>query len=102
MTLEKRDGNLYYYRSVRRGETVRKVYIGAGELARIAHEQEIMNRAAEEAERERGQGEVERMEALGAPVRELCEISDVLTRAHLAACGYRRVKGEWRLRREST
>ena len=102
MALESRDGNLYYYRSVRRGDAVRKVYVGGGELARIAHERDLMDRAAQEAERSRGQDEVERMEALSAPVKDLCEISDVLARAHLAACGYRRVKGEWRLRREST
>jgi hypothetical protein len=101
MALEKRDGNLYYYRSVRRGDEVRKVYVGTGEIARLAHERDVMDRAAREAERGRGRDDVERMEALGAPVRELCEISDVLARAHLAASGYRRVKGEWRLRRES-
>jgi hypothetical protein len=38
VTLEHRDGNLYYYRSIRRGEKVRKVYVGSGELARSAHE----------------------------------------------------------------
>ena len=102
MALENRDGNLYYYRSVRRGDEVRKVYVGSGEIARFAHEWDVMSRTEEEAERGRAQDEVERMEALGAPVRELCEISDVLARAHLAAYGYRRVKGEWRLRREST
>ena len=102
MALEKRDGNLYYYRSVRRGDEVRKVYVGSGEIARLAHEWDVMSRTEAEAAVGRAQDEVERMEALVAPVRELCDISDVLARAHLAACGYRRVKGEWRLRREST
>ena len=46
MTLENRGGRPYYYRSVRDGEKVRKVYEGSGELARIAHERAIMNRAA--------------------------------------------------------
>ena len=31
MALEKRGGNLYYYRSIRDGDKVRKVYVGAGE-----------------------------------------------------------------------
>ena len=37
MTLERRDGRLYYYRSVRDGEKVRKLYVGAGEVARICY-----------------------------------------------------------------
>jgi hypothetical protein len=51
MALEKRNGNLYYYRSVRDGEPVRKVYVGSGELARIAHVRDVMCRAARHDER---------------------------------------------------
>jgi hypothetical protein len=101
MTLEKRDGNLYYYRSVRDGEKVRKVYMGSGELARIAHEREIRNRAAEERERQEELKEREKLEALASPVVGLCEVAEILVRAHLIAGGYRRYQGHWRLRRES-
>ena len=48
MSLEERNGKLYYYRSVRHGDTVRRVYVGSGELARIAHEGDVAERAAEE------------------------------------------------------
>ena len=41
MALEKRGGNLYYYRSIRCSDKVRRVYVGSGELARIAHEREM-------------------------------------------------------------
>jgi hypothetical protein len=99
MTLEKRDGDVYYYRSVRDGERVRKVYIGAGELARIAHEREIMSRGAEEAARKREREDLERLEALAAPLRELDERAEALTRCYLVAAGYRRHKGQWRLAR---
>jgi hypothetical protein len=99
MPLEKRSGNLYYYRSVRRGEQVRRVYVGAGELARIAHERESIDRAAREHRREEERAERERLEALAAPVVELCEVSEVLARAHLIAAGCHRHKREWRLRR---
>jgi hypothetical protein len=96
MALEKRDGNLYYYRSVRDGEKVRKVYWGSGELARIAHEREIMNRAARQHERRESAKELERLEALAAPVLELSEAAEILVRAHLIDAGYHRRKGEYR------
>jgi crotonobetainyl-CoA:carnitine CoA-transferase CaiB-like acyl-CoA transferase len=99
MALEKRDGNLYYYRSVRDGEKVRKVYWGSGELARIAHEREIMDRSARQHERRESAKELERLEALAAPVLELCEVAEILTHAHLIASGHRRYQGHWRKRR---
>ena len=101
MALERRNGELYYYRSVREGERVRKVYLGAGDLARIARDEELMSRALKVAERERQREEVERLEVLAAPVAELCEISEILARAHLVTAGCHRHKGEWRRQRES-
>jgi hypothetical protein len=96
VTFERRHGNLYYYRSVRDGEKVRKVYWGSGELARIAHEREIMNRAAREHEQRESAKELERLEALAAPVLELSEAAEILVQAHLIAAGYHRHKGEYR------
>jgi crotonobetainyl-CoA:carnitine CoA-transferase CaiB-like acyl-CoA transferase len=101
MTLEKRHGNLYYYRSVRRGDKVQKVYIGSGELARIAHERETMSRAAEEHQRQEAERAREKLETLAAPVLELSEAAEILTRAHLIAAGFRRHKGEWRRARNT-
>jgi crotonobetainyl-CoA:carnitine CoA-transferase CaiB-like acyl-CoA transferase len=96
MALETRGGNLYYYRSVRDGEAVRKVYVGAGEIARISHESDRLRRTGQEAERERQQAALERLEALAAPVLELSEAAEVLAQAHLVAAGYRRYQGKWR------
>ena len=47
LALEKRNGRLYYYRHVRDGDRVRKVYVGSGELARIAYEQDLVKRTIE-------------------------------------------------------
>jgi hypothetical protein len=96
---ETKDGNRYYYRSVRDGERVRKEYVGKGEIAElIAHATEA-RRLAREDRRERERDELERLEALVAPVQELDGQAEALVGALLVAAGYRKRKGEWRLRR---
>lgn len=101
MALEKRDGNLYYYRTVRRGDKVSKVYMGSGELARIVHERDLLNRAMEESRRQEERRGLEKLEALAAPVQEVDEVAAVLARASLVAGGFHRHKGEWRMRRDA-
>ncbi len=99
MALEKRDGNLYYYRHVRDGDRVRKIYVGSGELARTAHEQDLIKRAAEEHKRKEEREEREKLEALASSVDELSDVAEILARASLVAGGYRRYQGHWRLKR---
>jgi len=101
VTLERRDGRLYYYRSVRDGERVRKRYVGAGEFARICSETDILQRTSRRAQRERERAELERMEALLAPLEEVSEAAKVLVIAHLVDGGYRKRKGEWRRARSA-
>ena len=101
MALEKRGGNFYYYRSVRDGKKVSRVYVGAGEIARIAHEQDMMSRADEERRRQEERRAQERLEALFAPVLEIGEAAEILVRAHLIAAGYRKYQRHWRRERES-
>jgi hypothetical protein len=101
VTLERRNGRLYYYRSVRDGEKVRKVYVGAGEVARICSETDILQRSSRRAQRERERAELERLEGLVAPLEEVSEAAKVLLRAHLVDGGYRKRKGEWRRARSA-
>jgi crotonobetainyl-CoA:carnitine CoA-transferase CaiB-like acyl-CoA transferase len=101
VTLERRNRRLYYYRSIRDGEKVRKVYVGAGEIARISHEGEVLRRTGREAEKEREKEALERLEAMAVPVLELSEAAEILARAHLIAAGYHRQKGEWRRARSA-
>ena len=54
MTLERRDDRLYYFRSVRDGESVRKVYVGAGDIARICSETDSGEPAEGRSESGRG------------------------------------------------
>ncbi len=102
MALEKRDGNLYYYRHVRDGDRVHKIYVGTGELALLSYEHDLIKRAAEEHKRKAEREEREKLEALASSVEELCDVTEILTRAYLIASGYRRYQGHWRKRREST
>ena len=101
MALEQRNGQLYYYRSERVGDKVQRVYIGAGEVARIASESDAISRILRKAERQQERAELERLGALAAPVGELCEVTEILARAHLLAGGYHKHKGEWRRERSA-
>jgi crotonobetainyl-CoA:carnitine CoA-transferase CaiB-like acyl-CoA transferase len=65
-------------------------------LAEIVAEDDRAKRELEEAQREREKEELERMEALAAPVFELSEAAEILAHAHLLAAGYHRHKGEYR------
>jgi hypothetical protein len=96
LALEKRDGNLYYYRHVRDGDRVRKVYVGSGELALLAYEHDLIKRATEEHKRNE---EREKLEALVSSVEEFSDLAEIITRACLVAGGYRRYQGHWRLKR---
>lgn len=101
MTLERRDGQLYYYRSVRNGNKVRKVYVGAGEKARVSHEEDVLRTTGRKARLEREKEYLERLEALAAPVLEVSEAAEILARAHLVAAGYHKHKGEYRRARRA-
>jgi hypothetical protein len=101
VTLEHRDGQLYYYRSIRAGEKVRKLYVGAGEFARICSEIAILQRTSRRAQRERERAELERLKGLVAPLEEVSEAAKVLVIAHLVDGGYRKRKGEWRRARSA-
>jgi hypothetical protein len=101
VALERRDGNIYYYRSVRHGGRVHKIFVGAGEFARIFAEGDILRRTSRKAQREREKAEHERLEDLIAPVEELSGAAEVLVRAHLVAAGYHRRKGEYRRARSA-
>ena len=100
MAWEQRNGNRYYYQSERDEDgTVRKRYIGTGEIAElVAHADETRRRARQER-RERERAELERLKTADAAVEEFCKAVETITTAALVAAGYRSHKGEWRLKR---
>jgi hypothetical protein len=99
---EERKGNRYYYQSERdeQGRVVKK-YIGTGQIAELVAHAEETRRKVREDRRAKEREELERMEALAAPVLELDEVTDVLARAALLAAGYHHHRGEWRRERNA-
>jgi hypothetical protein len=102
MAWESRErGGPYYTRSRRVNGRLVREYIGGGELARIVSESDANRRTLRKAERQQERAELERLEVLAAPVGELCEVTEILVRAHLLAGGYHEHKGEWRRERRA-
>jgi hypothetical protein len=98
---EKRErGGLYYTRSRKEGGRVVREYLGGGFLGELAARMDAERRRRRD-EREAAQREErERLDALVAPVEELCEAAEVIARAALVASGYHQHnRGEWRKRR---
>jgi hypothetical protein len=102
MGWEKRErGGLYYTRSRKVGGRVVREYVGGGILGHIAALQDAQERRLREEEATLWKEECERLEALVAPVEQLCEATEILYRATLVAAGFRRhQRGEWRRKRE--
>ncbi len=93
-------GGLYYTRSRKVDGRVVREYVGTGPMAELAAEADARERRRREEEAEAWREERERMEALEAPIEELCEAAEVIARAALIASGYRQHhRGEWRKRR---
>jgi hypothetical protein len=99
---EKRErGGLYYTRTHKVNGRVVREYVGGGLLGELAARMDAEERRRRKEEAAAWKEEQERMEALAAPVEELCEDVEVIARAALLAAGYHRHnRGEWRKRRE--
>jgi hypothetical protein len=97
--LEKHNGHVYYYKSRRDGEKVRKVYVGAGDFAHVAAQLDETERLRREEEAAYWEAERERLERSVGFLGELTEAAEVLVRAHLLASGFHQHKGQWRRQR---
>jgi hypothetical protein len=94
-------GGLYYTRSRKEGGKVIREYVGGGLLGELAARMDAEGRWLREEEKASRREERERLDALAAPVEELCEAAEVIARAALIASGYRRHnRGAWRKRCE--
>jgi hypothetical protein len=102
MGWEKRDrGGLYYTRSKKIGGRVVREYVGGGILGHIAALQDAQESRRREEEAALWNEERDKLEALVAPVEDLCEVAEILYRAALLTAGFRRhQRGGWRRKRD--
>ena len=101
MGWEPRPGGVYYYRSKRVGGRPVREYIGTGLVAELAALLDAQEREEREAAAAAWQAERERLEALDAPVAELCAATDALATAVLLLAGCYQHKRELRRRRDA-
>ena len=98
------DGRKYYYRHRRVDGRPRTVYVGAAgsAAAELAAAADHLRRLGREAAAREHQAEQARQRGAEAPLLQLCQRTDALTRAALVAAGYRQHdRGEWRRYRET-
>jgi len=93
-------GGTYYTRSRQENGRVLREYVGAGLIGELSAEADRIERERREVEKLKEKQDFERLATLAAPILELSEAADILTRAHLIAAGYHCHKGEWRKVRE--
>ena len=92
----------YYYRSVRRGNQVRRIFCGRGPVAELIATQDAQRRAERAAQAQATQDEQARWDAAESPLAELEHGIDLLVRSCLLVAGYQRHdRGEWRLRHDN-
>ena len=100
MAWETRGVHPYYYKSRRIGNTVRKIYLGAGDVAKQA----AANDAAAKAQRVADQAALAAFQTRLANVDQLAADVDqgvrLLTEAVLLTAGFREHRGEWRQGRD--
>jgi hypothetical protein len=90
MAWEERGQQKYFYRSVRQGGRVMKVYYGGGEVGRLAAAADALRRAEADAAAEARLEHQVRLEEALALTRALRRTIEVLTNATLLAAGYHR------------
>lgn len=102
MAWEKRRGTraLYYFRSIRKGRSVRKVYYGRSQLAHQAAQEDADRRASRAAERLALVDKISRSQPLATLTANLDGDTQVLVEAEMLAAGFHRQNySRWRHRR---
>src|SRR5262249_40027631 len=94
------DGGRYYTRSKKVNGRVVREYVGTGRVAELVAQMDAIERRQRQEERDALRAERAELDSLDAPLDELNDLAELLTRAALLAAGFRQHKrGEWRKRR---
>jgi hypothetical protein len=97
MAWEERDKKSYFYRTVRLGGRVQRVYYGTGEVGRLAAAADALHRAEVDAAAEVQQAQHLCLEEVLALTRTLRQAVELLTNATLLAAGFHRpCRHPWR------
>jgi hypothetical protein len=97
MAWEKRGGRTYFYRSVREGGRVKKLYYGTGEVGKLAAEVDARRRAGRKVEEDARKRRKDQLDTAIAMTHELARGCELLASAALLLAGYHRgQRHRWR------
>jgi hypothetical protein len=99
MGWEPRPGGRYYYRGVRTGGRVRKLYLGRGDLAAEAESRDAERRHHREHEHAAVWADLARLEPLVTFMTELDRTCRRMIEASLLAANFHQCNRTWRFRR---
>ena len=95
MAYERRGSKNYYYRAKKQNGRVIKEYLGRGERAKRAAQEDAQKKAAREHDRTERQA----WEAIDEHIAQLHQLTKLLSHSHLINAGfYQHHRGEWRKR----
>jgi hypothetical protein len=99
MGWEERNGNFYYYRKRRIGNTVFSEYLGSGYLIELIAEEDRLERERKKQRREEDKQLMEKDQEIVQQLSGIEELIRVLTHSTLLELGFHTHKGQWRLKR---
>ena len=90
----------YFYRSVREGDRVRRIYVGKGAAAQQAARELEQRKAERQARQEKRRLKRQEITTLHELVHQACQHTQVLMEASLVAAGFRQYFGsDWHRRK---
>lgn len=98
MAWETRGNNRYYYRKKRQGNTVRSVYLGAGELAEAIAALDTYEQQDRGFEQLRWHAERDAIDQVDDALQELAELNRAVVGLAYVACDWYQHKRQWRKR----
>ncbi len=99
MAWEVRNGQRYYYEKKRVKGRVTSVYVGSGDLAEQASEEQRKKRKQEKAKRAQNKQRRDKIKAVEQAIKEQETDINLIIDACLIMSGYHFTKNEWRKKR---